>query len=89
MKLIAKPLDCSSSLQLRSFESLITTFDYNAKGNEIEIIQSYDSIFTHTQKNECILTGCFIMKAGSCDTSLKNQSDITMSESPKYGLKAR
>ena len=81
----ADPLDCSPSLTAKGFA--YPPIPYNTFGSYINIAPSYESVFDHSLKPDCLLYQCMMSTQADCSIPLPAQTDVLIRTSP-FGLDA-
>ena len=87
LTIIANPLDCSNSLVVDPLFTDIYSYPYDSSGSFKTIALNYEQIFTHTLKNDCILTGCTLKKEG-CVEALGPQTNVMLGAQPDFKITA-
>ena len=84
-KIEADALDCSKALEKRNDFSNPPKFHYRPSEIQRTVIDSYERIFIHNQKNECKLSQCRMMKWFDCKTPNKEQTDVFI-DRPEFSI---
>ena len=60
---------------------------YNSSGSQKTIASSYEAVFTHSLKTDCVLSNCFLKKQG-CIDALAAQTNVQLGAPPTFAITA-
>ena len=62
---------------------------YNSAGSAVTIVPTYESVFTHTQKADCLVTSCELREtACGAALALAVPTSVNLGAAPNYEITA-